>query len=70
MVCSKQFSHIISSLGANLEACLEGKLTAAERPVLTTKWVVEAQDRMKKQMDVIKHFVACKTMRIGTRIIL
>lgn len=25
---------------------------------------------MKKQMDVIKHFVACKKMRVGTRIIL
>ena len=42
-------------LGANLESYFEGKFAVGERRVLTTKWVVEALDRVKKQSDVIKH---------------
>ena len=41
-------------LDANLELCVDGKLTAGERRVLTTKWVGEAWERVKKQKDLIK----------------
>ena len=40
-------------LDANLESYVEGKLTAGERRILTTKWVAEAWDRIKKQKDLI-----------------
>ena len=42
-------------LDANLESYFEGKFAVGERRVLTTKWVAEALDRVKKQPDVIKH---------------
>ena len=34
---------------------VEGKLTGREKRVLTTTWVADAWDRVKKQTDVIKH---------------
>ena len=41
-------------LDANLELYVDGKLTAGERRVLTTKWVGEEWERVKKQKDFIK----------------
>ena len=60
MSINKEFENYVREifgqhLGANLELYVNGKLTAGERRVLATKWVVEAWQRVKKQKDLIKH---------------
>ena len=42
-------------LDSNLELYVDGKLSASERRVLTTKWVGGAWDRIKKDKELIRH---------------
>ena len=39
----------------NLEVYVEGTLSAAKRRILTTKWVADASEKIRKQPDMIKH---------------
>ena len=39
----------------NLEAYVEGILSVAKKQILTTKWVANAWEKIKKQPDMIKH---------------
>ena len=60
MSINKTFKNYVSALieqclDANLELYIDGRLTAAERCVLTTKWLGEAWVRVKKQKHLIKH---------------
>ena len=43
-------------LDTNLELYVDGKLTAEERRVFTTKWAGQACERVKKQKDLIKQW--------------
>ena len=39
---------------------MEGKLSASERRLLTTKWVVESWEKIKHDKEMIKHsFLKC-----------
>ena len=47
-------------LDENLESYVEGKLTASERRVLTTKWVANAWEKLCKNKEmIIRSFVKC-----------
>ncbi len=47
-------------LDENLEHYVEGKLTASERRVLTTKWVGNAWEKLSENKDmIIRSFVKC-----------
>ena len=39
-----------------IEAYVEGKLSVARRRILTTRWVANAWEKIKKQRDMIKHY--------------
>ena len=39
----------------NLEVYVEGTLSAAKRRILTTKWVADSSEKIRKQPDMIKH---------------
>ena len=39
----------------NLEVYVEGTLSSAKRRILTTKWVADASEKIRKQPDMIKH---------------
>ena len=47
-------------LKENLDLYVEGKLSASERRVLTTKWVAESWEKTKPDKEMIRHsFLKC-----------
>ena len=43
----------------NLEAYVEETLSVAKWRILTTKWPADAWEKIKKQPNMIKHFLKC-----------
>ena len=73
MSINKSFENYVRELfeqhlDANLVMYVDGKLTAGERHVLTTKWVGAMCERVKKQKDLIKRsFEKCGLYNILDR---
>ena len=64
VVISKPIKNYVRELfekhiDENLEAYVEGTLSVTKRRILTTKWVADALENIKKQPDIIKHSFFC-----------
>ena len=64
MVINKPFKNHIRKdferhLEENLDLYVEGKLSASERRVLTTKWVANSWAKIKQDKEMVRHSLKC-----------